>query len=389
MDVLARIQKNWNQEAIRLCREWIVDDPSDPMPHALMAIALDQQFRPNGAAKSCWEAVSRRANGSLIEQEIIVALQGYFAVTSQPELADERYAEFPPTFRRIALRRALRKIAESNPDHAALPDAIARWADIRTGPGRPWREPTQEELRTLLRHYHAYLAKTGAMPFEVSGYERALKLLLAKEVDPTVPHFRSDLPVTNTDDFAAELARMPLHPEFIYGGISGKLAGLDQVGPQQWTPHIATEFQLQSGLGGLHSFVPNDGQPKLIVFFLGFGCAHCVAQLKDLDPKTEQFRSAGIEVISIGTDSLDQVRAAQQASIENGIDPLHFDVLCDPDGKVFKEWQAWDLISDEALHGTFLVDGTGRVLWRDISERPFEESQWLLAECKRLLAAWH
>ena len=388
MDVLARVQKNWNQEAVRLCRQWIVDDPSAPMPHALMAIALDQQFRPNGAARSCWEAVSRSTNGSLIEQEIIAALQDYFAVASQPELVDERYSESPPIAQRTNLKHTLRQIADRNPSQAALPDTIARWADIRTGPGRPWREPTLKELRTLLRHYHAYLAKTGAMPFEVSGYERALKLMLAKEVDPTVPHFRSILPVTNTDDFAAELARMPLHPEFIYGGISGKLPGLDQVGPHQWTPHIATEFQLQSGLGGLHSFEPNDGQPKLIVFFLGFGCAHCVAQLKDLDPKTEQFRTAGIEVISIGTDSLDQVRAAQQASIENGIDPLHFDVLCDPDGKVFKEWQAWDPISDEALHGTFLIDGAGRILWRDISERPFEESQWLLAECKRLLAAW-
>ena len=124
------------------------------------------------------------------------------------------------------------------------------------------------------------------------------------------------------------------------------------------------------------------------MFFLGFGCAHCVAQLKDLDPKTEQFRAAGIEVISIGNDTFQQVLAAQQSAIENDIDPLHFDVLCDPAGKVFKEWHAWDTISDEALHGTFLVDGAGRILWRDISERPFEESEWLLTECKRLLAAW-
>jgi len=48
----------------------------------------------------------------------------------------------------------------------------------------------------------------------------------------------------------------------------------------------------------------------------------------------------------------------------------------------------WDALEDEALHGTFLVDGQGRILWRDISERPFEESEWLLAECRRLLAAW-
>ena len=108
MDVLARIQKNWNQEAVKLCRELMVDDPSAPMPHVLMAIALDQQFQPNGAARSCWEAVSRRANGRLIEQEIIDALQDYFAVASQPELADERYAQFPPISQRMVLVRALR-----------------------------------------------------------------------------------------------------------------------------------------------------------------------------------------------------------------------------------------------------------------------------------------
>jgi peroxiredoxin len=387
MDVLARIQNHWNQEAVKLCRELMVDDPSDPMPHALMALALDTQFQRNGAERSCWEAVSRRANGSLIEQEIIDALQIYFAVTSQPELLDERDAESPSSLQRVVLMRALRKIADHNPDNAALPDAMAAWADIRTESGIG-PEPSIKELRTLLRYYHAYLVKTGAMPFEVSGYARVLKLLLAKEVSPTVVSTQPDLPVNQTNDFAAELARMPLHPDFIDGGISGQLPGLEQVGTDQWEPHTATEFELRLGLGGVRSFVPGDGQPTLVVFFLGFGCAHCVAQLKDLDPKTEQFRAAGIEVISIGTDTFQQVLAAQQASIENGIDPLHFDVLCDPDGKVFKQWQVWDSISDEALHGTFLVDGAGRILWRDISERPFEESEWLLAECKRLLAAW-
>jgi len=39
-----------------------------------------------------------------------------------------------------------------------------------------------------------------------------------------------------------------------------------------------------------------------------------------------------------------------------------------------------------ALHGTFLVDGGGRIRWQDISYEPFMHPGWLLAECRRLLA---
>ncbi len=101
-----------------------------------------------------------------------------------------------------------------------------------------------------------------------------------------------------------------------------------------------------------------------------------------------KFRAAGIEVVTIGTDGPDRVRAAHQAARENGADPLHFDVLCDPAGETFRRWGCWDEFTDEALHGTFLVDGRGRILWQDVSARPFEDSDWLLAECTRLLAAW-
>ncbi len=100
------------------------------------------------------------------------------------------------------------------------------------------------------------------------------------------------------------------------------------------------------------------------------------------------FARAGIEVVSIGTDDRDQVRAAHQAALENGVDPLHFDVLCDPDGAEFRRWGAWDEFADEALHGTFLVDAEDRILWADISRQPFLQTEFLLAECQRLLAAW-
>ena len=115
---------------------------------------------------------------------------------------------------------------------------------------------------------------------------------------------------------------------------------------------------------------------------------HCQAQLVELDPQAKAFERAGIDVVTIGTDSRDQVKAAHQASIENGIDPLHFEVLCDPEGAAFKQWGCWDEFGDEALHGTYLVSAERRILWQDISTQPFEDSEFLLAECRRLLDVW-
>jgi hypothetical protein len=38
-----------------------------------------------------------------------------------------------------------------------------------------------------------------------------------------------------------------------------------------------------------------------------------------------------------------------------------------------------------ALHGTFLVDGSGALRWMDISFEPFMSADFLLKESKRLL----
>jgi hypothetical protein len=41
------------------------------------------------------------------------------------------------------------------------------------------------------------------------------------------------------------------------------------------------------------------------------------------------------------------------------------------------------------LHGTFLVDGDGRVRWSDVSFEPFTAIDWLLGESRRLLQLPH
>ena len=166
----------------------------------------------------------------------------------------------------------------------------------------------------------------------------------------------------------------------------GKRPDLSTLGPFRWAPTAARDWKLPQGVGPDLSLRGYRGKPVLVVFFLGFGCVHCVQQLDALKPMVDDFRKAGIEIVSIGTDDQNNVRASLQGGMEDDDEPITFPICCDPKGEVFKQWRCWDDFEDMALHGTFLVDAQGRVRWQDISFEPFMDTAWLLKECKRLLA---
>lgn len=157
---------------------------------------------------------------------------------------------------------------------------------------------------------------------------------------------------------------------------------LDALGPFRWSPTPARAWRLPHAKKGDLALADYRGKPVLVVFFLGFGCVHCVEQLQALKPMTADFERAGIEIVTIGTDSVDDV-AMSLAAPGEGYD---FPILSDPDGAVFKQYRAWDDFENMPLHGTFLVDADGLVRWQDISYEPFMETEFLLRECKRLLA---
>lgn len=372
---LERLQAGWDWEAARMFRELLVRDERMPLPHLLLALAMRDV--PNRAARHCWDAMQRQGNAAPGIADVLRAYQEYFGVTDQPELTDARFQKQPLASRRAALVRSLRML-DGGPASSLSQSLVAIELAEERGTGAK-----QQEVGLLMTGYNSYLSGTGAMPFQVPGYETALK----RRFDKALVAAMSDLTHTSP------LQMMPRHPQYpatkrVVAHLPGwPVRATDKTG-LPWQPRKAAGFKLPRGLGGSVDFANYKGKPVLVVFFLGFGCAHCVAQLADLDPKADNFREAGIEVLTIGTDDLNQVRAARQAADENGVDPLHFDVLCDPKGDVFKKWGVWDEFSNEALHGTFLVDGKGRILWQDVSLRPFEESDWLLAESKRLLEAW-
>ena len=161
----------------------------------------------------------------------------------------------------------------------------------------------------------------------------------------------------------------------------GNRPSLDELGPFRWQPYNAPEWTATSPDGEKVSSDAFEGRPRLVIFYLGFGCLHCMEQLHAFAPKHAEFAKAGIEMIAISTEDQDQLATG----IENFDKSLPIPLFADPKGEVFKAFGCWDDFEDQPLHGTFLIDSRGRVRWQDISFEPFMDVQFSLRESQRLL----
>src|SRR5207248_2198409 len=120
------------------------------------------------------------------------------------------------------------------------------------------------------------------------------------------------------------------------------------------------------------------GRNVVFIFYLGFGCLHCTEQLKAFKPVTGDFRSAGIDIVAVATDSPEALRKAQ-ADLAAG-EKYPFSIVSNDDLNVFKKYRAYDDFEKQALHATVLVDSQGRVRWIDVGPDPFSDAKFLLAE---------
>lgn len=162
----------------------------------------------------------------------------------------------------------------------------------------------------------------------------------------------------------------------------GPRPDLARLGPAHWEPREALDWELP-GLHGKMALKDFRGRPVLVILYLGFGCVHCVEQLRDFHPLVKRYRAQGLEILAIGIDSARGMRAAM-ADLP-ATERYAFSMLSDRKLHVFREWLAFDRFEHLPLHGTYLVDAAGRIRWRDIGDEPFTAPVWLLAECRRLL----
>ncbi|MDG2223479.1 MAG: redoxin domain-containing protein [Rubripirellula sp.] len=161
----------------------------------------------------------------------------------------------------------------------------------------------------------------------------------------------------------------------------GERPPLDELGPFRWQPYTSPSWGAATAGGDLVSGEEFDGKPRILIFYLGFGCLHCVEQLHEFAPRVDDFRQAGIEIVGISTENVEQL----QTGIKNFDREMDMQLLSDSEQAVFRSFRCWDDFEDQPLHGTFLIDGRGRIRWQDISYEPFMDVDFLLKESKRLL----
>ena len=200
-----------------------------------------------------------------------------------------------------------------------------------------------------------------------------------------------------------------LFPDVRHGDDFGDRPSLKSIGPRCWAPVANPGFDLASAAtdgviaygnkkaamalnadgsvilrGAAAGDHTETGRAKLVVFYLGFGCLHCVEQLHLLRPAHAQFAELGVDIVAIGSDTAPNIH---QASLDlPAAERMPFPMLADPKLKAFKAWRCHDDFENMPLHGTFLIDAKGRVRWQDISYEPFTKIDWLLKESRRLLA---
>jgi peroxiredoxin Q/BCP len=144
---------------------------------------------------------------------------------------------------------------------------------------------------------------------------------------------------------------------------------LHQAAPDFSLPDHTSTTQQLSVLG--------KDRPVVVVFYLGYGCSHCVAQLLALDKDRHYFRELDADIVAISSDAPEHTSARYKEYGE-----FHFPVVADVDYSVSQKWGVYLPETAEKPefmnHGTFIVDRSGKVIWGSIGKEPFLDNKTLL-----------
>lgn len=123
--------------------------------------------------------------------------------------------------------------------------------------------------------------------------------------------------------------------------------------------------------------------PVVVVFYLGYYCNHCVAQLFDVNEDIERFRELGAEVVALSPDAPEMTRERYKQ-----YGSFKFPVLSDRKSSVAEAYgiytPAHDGKTETLLHGTFILDQQGVVRWATFAETPFGHNPTLLYELAKI-----
>ncbi len=166
----------------------------------------------------------------------------------------------------------------------------------------------------------------------------------------------------------------------------GERPAFDTLGPATWSPTSAATFELPTADDRVIRLEEYSGRPVVLIFYLGFGCLHCVEQLQTFGPMTSQFEEAGISLLAISSDTTEALGKSIAKVANEGAFPIP--LVSDASLATFKAYRAFDDFEQRPLHATVVLDRRGRILWQDIGPEPFTDAKFVLNEAKRLLALW-
>lgn len=326
-------------------------------------------------------------------------------------------AEYDDEDVRLAMEDALEEHARTLDDLRDKLDALRALRAVLAGEELEQNLALLEELRYERTHLARQLLEAGLAADDDERIERAVELAreAAEDADgQLVPHAtlahvlfaageteealevfdglrawsaRADLELPPFQRLAPLAAARGLGSDwrvpFELPADVGERGDLAQLGPLRWTPPWAEPWTAPDAFGGELSLDDYQGRPVIVIFFLGFGCVHCVEQLQAFAPAQPEFAKAGIDIVTIGTNSVSELHEAFGGDPDDTGYP--FPVLADPSMELFKLYRSFDDFEDMPLHGTFLVDPDGRQRWQDISYEPFMDWEFLLEESQRLL----
>ncbi len=250
-------------------------------------------------------------------------------------------------------------------------------AQFRAGDPAKADETSRDTQQKLSR-----LAHRVDLLYRCGKIDEARKLFdqlrpLANQAPLDLPVFQRLRPAVESWQLPADWRQPRTDP-----GDLGQRPPLDELGPFRWQPWLAADWKLTDLDGKSASLAEYRGKPLVAIFYLGFGCIHCVEQLNAFSPLAEKFRAAGIEPIAISTDSLAAMRESRdQADLKQALR-----IFSDESLEAFKAYRAYDDFEQKPLHGAFLIDAAGLIRWQDISYKPFTDPAFLLTESQRLLA---
>ncbi|MEM8733944.1 MAG: redoxin domain-containing protein [Planctomycetota bacterium] len=217
-------------------------------------------------------------------------------------------------------------------------------------------------------------SKAGKTDKAESAFEETRQLAAKADIDTPL--------LARLNEFAAELGyEGDWRDEFKPADDLGERPDLDSLGSFRWRPYIAPNFTVEHESGDKVALKDFRGKPTLVIFYLGFGCLHCIEQLHEFSPRADDFRESGIEVIAISTEERESLLDA----LADYSKPLDIPLHADPELTSFKSYRCFDDFEEQPLHGTFLIAPDGKVLWQDISYEPFMDVEFALKESHRLL----